>query len=240
MHKPNGLAVMNKEEIRSKLRDLPVEKICGIGERLKRRMHLLGITHCGQLAQFPSDVLKNEFGVIGIWLKMAVLVEDVSHIPYFADKQDPPKSVGHSQTLRRLSEDQEFIHDWIYLLSEMVAVRLRRKDLQGRTVYFYISDGIGGGVSRRRTYHIPTYDGSEIYRRCCDIIQTFHMSYLRARFLAVSVSNLRPADNHYLFDQEIRRDRLMKTIDCVNERYGEWTVYPASLRNATYDDECST
>jgi hypothetical protein len=119
----------------------------------------------------------------------------------------------------------------------MVAQRLRRKDLQGRTVYFHISDGIGGGVSRRRTYHTPTYDGAEIYHRCLDIIRSFGMKELCARFLAVSVSNLAPAGHHYLFDREVRRENLMKTVDRVNDRFGEWTVYPASLRNATYDDD---
>ena len=70
MVKPNGLAIMNKEEIKKALKNLPVEKICGIGERLKRRMNLLGIATCGELAKFPSDLLKKEFGVMGIWLKM--------------------------------------------------------------------------------------------------------------------------------------------------------------------------
>ena len=234
MVKPNGLAVMNKEEIKKALKDLPVEKICGIGERLKRRMNLLGIATCGELAKFPSDLLKKEFGVIGIWLKMVCLVDDVSNIPFFVDNHVPPKSVGHSQTLRRASCDQQFIRDWIYLLSEMVAARMRKKNLQGRTVYFYISDGIGGGCSRQRTYHEATFDGFEIYQRCLDIVHSFHFKNLCARVLGVSVSNLTKADTCYLFEKDIKRNTLMKSVDQLNDKFGEWTVYPASLKNATY------
>ncbi|MBN1870416.1 MAG: DNA polymerase IV [Candidatus Omnitrophica bacterium] len=235
MKKPDGLYVIGRDEALAILEGLPVEKICGIGERLKKRFHLLGIQTCGQLAKYPDRVLKEHFGVIGLWLKAACRVEDFSDIDYFAEGDGPPKSIGHSQTLRQASCDQQYIKDWIYLLSEMVAMRLRHKALMARTVYFYISDGIGGGSAKRKTFTEPTYDGYEIYQRCLHIVEQMGLSDLCARVLGVSVSHLSFADHHYLFDRQDRRDRLIRSVDRVNDQYGEWTVYPASLKNATYE-----
>ena len=235
MKKPDGLSVIDREEALAILRNLPVEKICGIGERLKRRFHLLGIATCGQLAEYPPEVLKEHFGIVGLWLRATCRVEDFGEIEYVTDADAPPKSVGHSQTLRCTTNDQQFIKDWIYLLSEMVAQRLRRKELMGRTVHFYISDAVGGGFAKQKTFLEPTYDGREICQRCLHILKLLNFSYLCARVLGVSVSHLSPADNCYLFDGPVRRDQLMHSVDRINRKFGEWTVYPAALKNATYE-----
>ncbi len=234
LHKPDGIAVLSKKEVLTLLTTLPVEKICGIGPRLKERFHYLGVYTCGDLVQYPNSLLKKQFGVVGLWLKAACLVEDISDIPFFADGKPKPKSVGHSQTLRYVSTDQDFIHDWFYLLSEMVAQRLRRQKLQGRTVYIYVADGFKGGHSKRKTFIEPTYDGYEIYQRCLEIIDIFPCKELLVRVLGVSVSNLEPANAIYLFDKDIKRERLIQSIDHINNKHGEWTVYPASLRCARY------
>jgi DNA polymerase-4 len=235
MKKPDGICILNKEQILDKLQNLPIEKVCGIGERLKQRFHLLSIYTCGELMKCSDELLRQKFGVIGLWLKAACLVEDVSDIDYYHNEDSPPKSIGHSQTLQEVTTYQAYIHDWIYLLSEMVGVRLRRQGLQGRTVHFYISDGFGGGLSKQKTFETATYDGLEIYHRCLHIIDLLGVSELIARVLAVSVSGLSNADNTHLFERDIKREKIMKSIDTINDRFGEWTVYPAALKRATYE-----
>jgi DNA polymerase-4 len=234
LRKPDGLSVMERDELLSVMKNIPVEKICGIGSRLKERFNRLGIRTCGQLAQYPDQILKSHFGVIGLWLKDAVLARSSADVAYFESAWEPPKSVGHSQTLREMTEDEEFIKEWIYLLCEMVAVRLRKKKLQGRTVHFYISDGFGGGFGKQKTFEEPTYDGRHLYRRVLEIIALLRFRRLIARVLAVSVSHLMPADDNYLFEHDAKRERLMHSMDAVNRRFGEWTVYPAALKRAAY------
>lgn len=233
MNKPDGLCVVSKEEMMQKMHYLPIEKICGIGNRLKRRFNLLGVTTCGELAQFSDNLLRRHFGIVGIWLKEACLAEDVDFIDYDISFL-PPKSVGHSQTLKQVTDNQEFIREWIYLLSEMIGQRLRRKELQGKTVYLYVADGFHGGFSKQKTFAEPTYDGHEIYVRCLRIIDLLGIKEIRARVLGVSVSNLSNANDLYLFEEQNKRERLMRNIDRINQRHGEWTVYPASLKRATY------
>ncbi|MFH1360416.1 MAG: DNA polymerase IV [Candidatus Omnitrophota bacterium] len=231
--KPDGLTILDKEQALSVLKNLPIEKICGIGERLKKRFHHLGIHTCGQLSEYPDRVLKEHFGVVGLWLKQACRLEDTGYVGYH-DHASSPKSVGHSQTLRECSDDEEYIKNWIYLLSEMVAHRLRRLELQGRTVYFYISDQLLCGWAKQKTYEEATYDGYEIYQRSLEIIRLLGIKHLCARVLGVSVSSFQKADNRYLFARQIKRERLLKNMDRINERFGEWTIFPAALTRAEY------
>ncbi len=234
MRKPDGLMVFEKDEMLKVMKTIPVEKICGVGPRLTKRFHLLGIYSCGELAEFPEKVLIEHFGIMGRWLRGVCRVEEVGIFDDEQDAEAPPKSVGHSQTLREVTGDQQFVKDWIYLLSEMVGQRLRRKGLQGRTVHFYISNGFEAGFAKQKTFVEPTYDGYEIYQHCLHIIRMLGIDRLSARVLAVSVSHLSSLDDRYLFEKDIRRDRLLKQMDLINDRFGPWTVFPASLQGAKY------
>jgi len=239
--KPDGLMVLDKKQILEVLEDLPIEKICGIGGQLQKRFNCLGVFSCGELAQYPAEILKQHFGKIGLWLKAAAKAEDVGTIGYYAEKGAPPKSVGHSQTLRQVSTDEEFIKHWLYLLSEMVGQRLRAKQLQGKTVYVYLNAGFEPvdpldlrSYSKQKTFSEATYDGCEIYHRVLHVLKLMNIPSLQVRVLAVSVSHLQKADTLYLFEDSQKRDRLMMSLDRINNRWGEWTVCPASLKEATY------
>src|SRR5699024_7267436 len=61
----NGIASCTYDDVKEKLWPAPVEKIWGIGSRMKRRLYRLGITTLGQIAQTPLTTLKKHFGVIG-------------------------------------------------------------------------------------------------------------------------------------------------------------------------------
>ncbi len=226
--KPDGLVVMNKKQVLGLMKNLSVDKVCGIGRNLKSRFNHLGVETCGQLAGYPDHLLKDYFGVTGLWLKSACRAEDTSEIGGYT-QEDPAKSVGHSQTLREPSCDHEYVRTWMYLLSEMVAHRLRRKKLQGRTVFFYLADGFSGGRAKRKTFQEPTYDGYEIYQRACRILESMRLTSFCARVLGVSVSGLSDADNTYLFEEQNRRDRLLRSVDKINDKYGDWTIYPARV-----------
>jgi len=232
--KPDGLMSLNKEQALQRFYDLPIQKICGIGNRLQQRFNRLGIFTCGELASYPDDVLQYHFGKVGLWLKAAAKIEDVGSIGYYEDGDDPPKSVGHSQTLRTVSDNVDYIHSWIYLLSEMVGQRLRKKALQGRTVNFYFSDGFEAGYSKQKTFSDATFDGFEIYQRGLHILSLIGISHLQVRVMAMSVSHLEPIEQNYLFERQTKRVHLLKSQDQINNKWGEWTIYPASLEGAQY------
>ena len=63
--KPDGQFEIRQEDIESFLRDLPVEKIWGVGKRTAKKIHALGAQTCGDLQGFTILELDRRFGRFG-------------------------------------------------------------------------------------------------------------------------------------------------------------------------------
>lgn len=60
-----GIVECRYEDVEEKLWPHPVEKIWGIGSRMKRNLNRMGIVTLGQLAKFDLNRIKKRFGVMG-------------------------------------------------------------------------------------------------------------------------------------------------------------------------------
>ena len=65
LKKPDGLTVIQKDEVERILEDLPVSSLFGIGPKLGEELRSIGIVTCGQLGRFPASFLNKRFGAIG-------------------------------------------------------------------------------------------------------------------------------------------------------------------------------
>lgn len=61
-NKPNGLFVVPPGDIEAFMKDLPIEKLWGVGQVMAQKVHLLNIHTCGQLQQFDLFKLHDHFG----------------------------------------------------------------------------------------------------------------------------------------------------------------------------------
>ncbi|MBF0297437.1 MAG: DNA polymerase IV [Oligoflexia bacterium] len=67
-NKPNGQYVINPSMIENFIKELPVEKIPGVGKVTAKKMHSLGIKTCNDLQKYRCDDLENIFGIWGVTL----------------------------------------------------------------------------------------------------------------------------------------------------------------------------
>ncbi len=63
--KPDGLFVVRPEDVAGFVRDLPVEKLFGVGRVTAARLHELGVATCGDLQAIAPEVLTERFGKQG-------------------------------------------------------------------------------------------------------------------------------------------------------------------------------
>src|SRR5213082_1430362 len=68
INKPNGQFEVRPEQIADFMKDLPVRKIWGIGEKSERKLEELGVKTCGELQRFSRPELVNVFGKFGLEL----------------------------------------------------------------------------------------------------------------------------------------------------------------------------
>jgi DNA polymerase-4 len=94
LNKPNGQFEVKPEDIPAFMRDLPVRKIWGIGEKSERKLEELGVKTCGELQRFSRPELVDIFGKFG--LDLYDLCRGIDHRPVEPDR--PRKSLSTEET----------------------------------------------------------------------------------------------------------------------------------------------
>lgn len=226
MQKPDGLMEISPEEVTAVVENLPVSKLCGIGEKTEKVLAALGIKTCGDLGRFPEEKLSQLFGKVGQVLHQMGKGEDNTPVhPYFHEL--PTKSMSHMITLPADTLDPVVINRCLLQLSEQVGRRLRLENYRGKTVAVTIRHSDFKTFIRQQTHTEFMDSGGEIYRQGKKLLSRFPGTGKAIRMLAVAVSNLvKDIEQMTLLGKP---DRLSRALDVVNDRFGEFTLRRASL-----------
>ncbi len=231
MQKPNGLTLIRPEDFATIAAVTPIEKLCGIGWRLGPRLNQMGVTTIAELGQVPLTMLTQAFGnFTGTWLHNIGNGVDQNILRSFRSLPQE-KSVGHSYTLPRDIHSLEDAKKTLLLLSERVGVRLRRKGLIGRTISVYLRFHDRGGWGKSESQQEYLHDGLDIYKVGARLLENIGSSFAPIRLVAVTVSDLAQAVEitKPLFAQAQRYEQLVGSLDTINDRYGEFTVFRGTL-----------
>lgn len=223
MKKPDGLTIIEPENVSRVLERMPIKELCGIGKRTERRLTLLGIQTCGELGRFPVEILRRKFGVIGERLSQMGRGEDDSPVVP-AEESEEVKSVGHSMTLDRDITDRKDILKYLLQLSEMVGRRARRYGVAGKTIHLTIryADFTTFGKQQSRREH--TNSSEDIYQEAVRILDTYTLEQ-PVRLLGVRITNLSYQSVQLpIFPEERRKALATAAMDLVNNRFGDFKV----------------
>lgn len=228
LKKPDGLMIIEKEDVKKILKDLPVEKLSGIGPKLKEELNLIGIFTCGELGRFPSSLLSKRFGAIGERLKLRGQGIDESPVIPFDEEVDP-KSFSHSVTLEDDTAEINIIKKVILRLSERVSRRMRKEGFYGKRITVTIRYSDFFTFSKQKTLPRWINSGDEIFKHSLEIFESItHRKPIR--LLGVGVSLLKKEWCQLeLFEKMEKKESLLKAIDQVNERFGDWTLTWAGI-----------
>ncbi|TSC86649.1 MAG: Uncharacterized protein G01um10147_861 [Microgenomates group bacterium Gr01-1014_7] len=247
LQKPDGLVVIPDQEAAIQVLDKQeLDEICGIGPRIKKRLFSLGVCNFKQLRAAPLEALLASFKSYGQILYNMARGLDYSPIIPFYEKGEV-KSVGHRHTIDYDTADPEEIYQILLKLCELVAVRLRTKNLVGKTVYCWYREALksrhvasthagygfeGGGMQTTIQY---TNNGLEIFRAAWGIFREIWEKG-EIRMIGGSVSNLKPLtpQNLSLLPEITRQEVILKIMDKINNKYGEFTLKRGILLGSTY------
>ena len=132
------------------------------------------------------------------------------------------KSIGHRHTIDHDTADQDEIKQLLLKLSEMVARRLRAKNLLGKTIHVWYRKSNFEGLGMQKTI-IHTNDGLNISKTAWGIFWEI-WDKKEIRMLGISISKLKselPQNlNLFLNKQTV----LTALLDKINDKYGEFTL----------------
>jgi DNA polymerase-4 len=140
------------------------------------------------------------------------------------------KSMGHMYTLPQEYRKPQFFLPVLYKLCEMVGRRLRKKNLMGNIVscYYHDKDYIGAGDSKKLKYYLQ--DGRDIFSEAVEMLNK-HRGVGEFKLIGITVAGLRPYQNQLsLFGRTLSSQRpLLRALDKINDKYGEFTVLRAQM-----------
>jgi DNA polymerase-4 len=228
LQKPDGLVIIEKEKVEEILKDLPVSSLHGIGPKLEEALKSIGISTCGQLGKVHVSFLKKRFGVIGERLQeMGLGLDDSPVVPF--DEEEDAKSISHSVTLEEDTSNSNLLRKVLLQLSERVSRRMRKDGFYGRRVVLTVRYSDFYTFSKQKTLSRWINSGNEIFREALEIFESLpHPKPIR--LLGVGVSLLKKEWCQMdLFERRDKKEKMLKTMDRVNERFGDWTLTWASL-----------
>lgn len=219
--KPDGLKWIKQENVASELRNLPVSELWGIGAKSVERLAVLGIRTCGELGDAPASLLRSKFGIYGEVLKaMGMGIWNRTVQPELGEA----KSIGHSMTLQKDVSERKEIEVYLLKLSEMVGRRARKHRYIGKTVSLIIRYTDFETFSRQSALPEFTSNTHDIYSGATGLLHAIRLKD-KIRLLGVSLSTL-INDPHQipLIEQERKRKAVLKAMDDVNDKFGEFKI----------------
>ncbi len=223
--KPDGLVIVNKNELLNFLHPLPVETLWGVGKKTKEEFKKNGINIIGDLARQDRIHFLRQFGKAG------------EHVWQLANGIDPreveatagAKSISNEYTFEVDVADLDKILDVLMGLSEKVSRRLRKDGLSGRTITLKIRFSDFQTFTRAATLDVPTNFIEDIYQTCASKIKGFDLSKKHVRLIGVHVSNLAgSSDQLSLFEGSPsnldKKEKLHQALGKIKDKFGETAI----------------
>lgn len=242
--KPDGIFEINLKNRDEVLFSCKLTDVCGLGNRLEKRLFNLGITDFKNLRKVPLECLEASLGPY--WSK------ELKRLSYGEDDSllmrigEIPKmqSVSRTYTLYENTTDLAKIKATLRSLCEEAAFKAREMGMVGRTIGVGVRGGKWeeSGDYRHKTLKYFVDSGRELFEISWKLF--LEMAWLsltdlpdgsltgrQVRFLGVWLGDLRPKTdlNLSIFPEEKRKESLDKAMDSVNKRFGELTIYPAVM-----------
>jgi DNA polymerase-4 len=133
INKPNGQFEVKLEDVPEFMRNLPVRKIWGIGEKTERKLEELGVKTCGELQRFSRPELVDLFGKFGS--DLYDLCRGIDDRPVEPDR--PRKSLSTEETfaidLTTLEQCEEKLEE---LFQDLMADLAQKETSREITIIF--------------------------------------------------------------------------------------------------------
>jgi DNA polymerase IV (DinB-like DNA polymerase) len=187
VQKPDGLTIVEPEEVESFLSPLPISRLIGVGRKTEKKMQTLGIRTIGDLANYDVRKLIEFFGKnLGIYFRNASLGIDDEPV----QERGEVESISRISTLKEDSRDLKAILEKTDQLCDEVYGRLVQRGLSFKSVGIVAVMTDMSIRSRSKTFETPTNE-LEVFKETVKELfeKFFNESELKARRVGVKVSN---------------------------------------------------
>jgi DNA polymerase IV len=228
--KPDGLLVVPPEGELAFLHPLPIERLWGVGPATAAKLHRLGITTVGEVAQLAEAALVRMLGRA-----------PGCHLHALAHNRDPRRvqpgrrrrSIGSQRALGRSPRSIDAIDTVLLGLVDRVTERMRVAERIGRTVVLRLRFNDFSRATRSHTLAYPTSQTQVVLEAARDLLaaSTPLIEQHGLTLVGITVSNLdtRRGAQLMLPVDRYSSDALDVALDEIRKRFGRKAITRAVL-----------
>ncbi len=227
LEKPNGFVVIPPWEAKERLRFVDVTELSGIKSGIGGFLKKHGATLCGEVENIPISILAKRFGNLGrrIWYMCQGADPDPVHTAVAN-----PKSMGHGKVMPPNTRNETVVETFLMHMCEKLGTRLRQHQFRACTFFAGLLNHELGWLGCKGKMLQPTNDSKEIFQLASFLI---HQHWHGEPVSQIQVTALDPSDEGLQLDfftrTDNKRELLYKTLDEINDRYGEFAIAPAPM-----------
>lgn len=227
LKKPDAITVIDEDNFKEKIYNLPVENLLYVGRATKRKLNKLTIKTIGDLAGFDESVLQLHLGKVGVMLKSYAMGLDNSPVKKY-DEFDDYKSIGNSLTFYRDLESNLDVETLLILIAESVCSRMTDYGYKyARTITLVVTDNLLSTSIKMSKFVHPTNLPSEVSDKAMQLFKSTFNWTNRVRGLGISLSDF-TNEEQLSFDFDVkdheRKETLEKTVENIRKRFGRSAI----------------
>lgn len=229
-NKPCGFTAITAKDAPTFLKQLPVEKIWGIGPQTTAYFRKLGIHTAFDYSNTSKEWIENNLDkpLRETWRELnSELV-----FPIEITKRKPNQTISKTKTFEKPSDNKEFVFSQLSKNIENACIKARRHNLEFQKVHIHLKT------------QVFTYTGAEVVLNRKTNISSDVISAVRPYFETLWVSQLYRATGVVLTDLKVetsqqmdlfcdilkidKAKRLYGAIDSVSKKFGKHTLFLGS------------
>ena len=231
--KPDATTVIPRETWQDIVWPLPVGDLLFVGHSAQKILGQYGIKTIGQLAACKRETLETLMGKLGGQLYDYANGLDRSPVRP-QHQQEQVKSVGNGTTFPQNLTKWEEVRTGLSVLSDSVAMRLRKHGLYCGGVSVTIRYADFKQFSRQKRLSSPTHLMRDIYEAAAELTQSAWHAPDPIRALTVTALYLTGSDASYeqldLLGEKVqikneKQERLESAMDAIRGKYGKGSIF---------------
>lgn len=225
--KPDAISVVTKDDYKSKIWDLSIDKMVGVGDRLKEKFEKYGIIKIKDLALANKEFLSNLLGKVGRDLYEFANGNDNREVELY-ENYIKPKSVSNSTTFKRDLIKKDDIILAFNVISESIVKRMIKYNLiNASTMTVFAKDKTLQTFSKQVSFEYPTRSTNVITNKAVEVFYNF-FNLDAVRQLGISLTNFDRIKGYNIFQKKSEIFDIDKAVLNINEKLGKKAVFKAN------------
>ena len=220
------------------LANMPVGEVWGVGSKFKKRLNQLAVYTALDLANLDNYTSKKYFNIV-----MQKTIYELNGISVLGinELKEPKKSITVSRSFGIKTSDYRYLKEAISCFASRAAEKLRRQESNCSAisiflVYYQYNESKKFYASTTLDLLYPTNNSSDLIKSsklCLSKIFKEGYHYKKAGICLLDLSSSIEPQSSFLedFDCNSKKKSLMKSLDKINNKFGQNKVYYLALGN---------